>query len=534
MRASVVTRPTHLSGAFALEDYLLGARLLWRLRSHLRRCLSLPEARRILQTRLDDRDADFLHLVRRTIYDAPVSPYRLLLRHAGCEYGDLERLVHREGVEGAMRLLYREGIYLTVEEFKGRCPVVRGSSTFTLSPADLRNPEMRVDLLGQSSGSRNPRTTVPMDLAFIRDRAVNAFLTLDARTGADWRKAVWADIGGCLALTIRFSSFGRRSERAFSLVDPAEMHPSYRWSARALRWGSCLAGMPLPRLEHVPVENPLPIARWIERVLREGARPHIWTYVSPAVRLCQAASAAGMNLEGTQFTVTGEPVTAARLAAIRAAGADAAPDYGSAESGFIGYGCLAPEAPDDVHVFDDLHAVIRLEVPDDEAGLPAGALLVSSLRTTAPLILLNVSMGDRAQLGRRSCGCPLERLGWRVHLHTIRSFEKLTAGGMTVLDGDVIRVLEEVLPGRFGGVPTDYQLVESHGGSPRLRLILHPSLGPLDADAVARTFLAAIGSSSASNRMMATHWQEAGLLSVERRPPHVTPSGKILHVHREG
>jgi len=485
---------------------------------------------------LDHRDADFLRLVRRTVYDGPVSPYRWLLRRAGCEYGDLERLVHQEGIEGALRHLYREGVYLTVEEFKGRRPVVRGSSTIALSPGDLRNPDMRVDLLGQSSGSRNPRTTVPMDLAFIRDRAVNAYLTLDARNGADWRKAVWADIGGCLALTIRFSSFGQRSERAFSLIDPRGpgLHPSYRWSAWALRWGSALAGMPLPRLEHVPVDDPLPIARWIERVLRAGARPHIWTYVSPAVRLCQAGSRAGTNLEGAQFTVTGEPVTAARLAAIRAVGAEAVPDYGSAESGFIGYGCLAPETPDDVHVFDDLHAVIRLETPDADVGLPGGALLVSSLRITAPLILLNVSMGDRAQWSQRSCGCPLERLGWRVHLHTIRSFEKLTAGGMTVLDGDVIRVLEEVLPGRFGGAPTDYQLVESHGGLPRLRIILHPSLGPLDADAVVQTFLAATSASSASNRMMAAHWQEAGLLSVERRPPHATPSGKILHVHREG
>lgn len=53
-----------------------------------------------------------------------------------------------------------------------------------------------------------------------------------------------------------------------------------------------------------------------------------------------------------------------------------------------------------------------------------------------------------------------ERLGWTLHLHGIRSVEKLTAAGMTFLDSDVIRVLEEVLPGRFGGGPTHYQLVE--------------------------------------------------------------------------
>lgn len=31
---------------------------------------------------------------------------------------------------------------------------------------------------------------------------------------------------------------------------------------------------------------------------------------------------------------------------------------------------------------------------------------------------------------------------------------------MTFLDTEVIRVLEEVLPARFGGSPTDCQLVE--------------------------------------------------------------------------
>jgi hypothetical protein len=51
-------------------------------------------------------------------------------------------------------------------------------------------------------------------------------------------------------------------------------------------------------------------------------------------------------------------------------------------------------------------------------------------------------------------------LGWTTHLRDIRSQEKLTAGGMTFLDTDLIRVLEEVLPARFGGAPTDYQLVE--------------------------------------------------------------------------
>jgi hypothetical protein len=120
-----------------------------------------------------------------------------------------------------------------------------------------------------------------------------------------------------------------------------------------------------------------------------------------------------------------------------------------------------------VHVLGDLQAVVHAREPVSE--LPRDALFVTSLRPTAPLALINVSMGDRAALEERSCGCPLAELGWRTHLHGIRSFEKLTGGGVTFLDSDVIRVLEDVLPGRFGGDPptTSWWRARGQDGCPR-------------------------------------------------------------------
>ncbi len=147
--------------------------------------------------------------------------------------------------------------------------------------------------------------------------------------------------------------------------------------------------------------------------------------------------------------------------------------------------------------------------------------------------MLNVSVGDQAIATERACGCSLESLGWSTHLRAIRSFEKLTAGGMTFLDVDIVRVLEEVLPSRFGGCPTDYQLVEQERGDghPRLRLFVHPRIGPVDADAVARTFLAEIGRGSGAEHVMALAWRQANVLTVEREPPRTTEVGKILHLH---
>jgi hypothetical protein len=269
-------------------------------------------------------------------------------------------------------------------------------------------------------------------------------------------------------------------------------------------------------------------------VLHSGLTPYLHTFASPAVRLCQAAFEARIELSGAHFTLGGEPVTEARMAVVRRVGAHGLPRYGSADTGgSIGDGCLTPEVVDDVHLFHDLQAVIQPGPEGESFGLPATALLISSLRPTAPFILLNVSMGEQAVMTQRACGCPLEGLGWATHLHTIRSYEKLTSGGMTFLDTDVIGVLEEVLPARFGGAPTDYQLVEDEAddGSPRLRLLVHPAVGPLDTEAVSKTFLSAIGAGAGVERVMSLLWRDAGLLRVERLAPRTTASGKVLHLH---
>jgi hypothetical protein len=294
-----------------------------------------------------------------------------------------------------------------------------------------------------------------------------------------------------------------------------------------------LAGVPLPHPVHVPLADPRPIVRWLDEVLQAGRIPHLSTYASAAVRLCEAACAADVSLQGAQFTLSGEPITEARLAAIHHAGVTAVPQYGASEAGgTIGHGCLAPTEADDIHLFDDLRAVIQAEGVGADSGLPPSTLLFSSLRSTAPYVLLNVSFGDRAALGRRDCRCPLERLGWTTHIHAIRSDEKLTAGGIRLYDTDLVAVLERALPARFGGGPTDYQLVEDEAedGRPRLRLVVSPTVGALDATALTDAFLAAISAGSGAERVAGLLWRDSGFLQVERRRPEATPGGKILHL----
>ena len=524
------------AGRGMLGEAVVGARFALRLPPFLRRPVGQAEARTVLRSRLERREVALLGLAR-ILYGSPEGPYAVLLRRAGCEYGDLERLVARDGAEGALAQLFRAGVYLTIDEFKGRRPVVRGSTTVRVEPGLLRNPRSALHVAARTSGSRGGGTPVLVDLAFLRECAVDTLLALDARGAAECAKAIWLVPGGAaLARLLEFAGFRPVPARWFSQIHPAAagLHPRYRWSSRLTRWSSLVTGVPLPLPEHVSLDEPLPVAGWMLDVLRRGQRPHLLTFPSSAARLCHAATSAGLDLRGAHFTLTGEPITATRLAAIRRAGADAEARYGIIEAGPIGYGCFVPEAPDDMHLLHDLVAVVQPGVDGAGAGLPPDALLFTSLRATAPFALLNVSMGDRATMtGRRRCQCPLEQLGWTTHLREIGSLEKLTAGGMSFLDTDVIPVLEEVLPARFGGGPTDYQLVEDEGeaGEPRLRLLVSDRVGDVDPHAVAETFLAAMSFGSGVERVMGLMWRQARLLRVERRSPVTAASGKVLHLH---
>jgi hypothetical protein len=516
-------------------DLRAGVRMAAGLPLFLHRPPSTAQARLALRRRFENRRVDFLRLARTAIYGNFPSPYRSLLRRAGCEYGDLARLVAEQDVEGALRVLLREGVYLTLAEFKGRRPVVRGTASFPAGPARLRNPLAQPSWSARSSGSSGRATAVSFGLDFVRDRAVNLRLFLDSRGGIGWRHAIWGVPGSTdLIMLLELAGVGLRRLGWFSQVNPRAtgLHPGYAWSARILRWSSSLAGLPLPVPVDAPLDNPLSVGRWARGVLEAGETPHLTTWVTPAIRMCLAARAAGLDLSGTQLTLGGEPLTRARRETLRAAGLTVVPRFLAIESGYIGYGCLQPAAPDDNHLIHDFNAVIQAGSDAAPAGLPKRAILLTSLRPSVPVIMLNVSLGDEAEINRRECGCPLGRLGYQSHLSHIRSFDRLKSGGMTLSDRDVVPVLEELLPGRFGGTPLDYQLLEGEkpDGTPEVVIRIDPSVGPLDPESVVAAFLAAIGRGGGARRIVSLQWRSAQTVRVERRPPERTRTGKVKHL----
>ena len=535
------SRRTSADNPFNAGNAFMAARFFLSLPLHLWRPVSPGEAAATLKSRLAGREALFLKKLRTEVFEgASASPYRALFRWAGCEYGDLHRLVGDHGVEGALAALMHQGVYLTVDEFKGRKPIERGSFSLPVATHELQNPRTAPHIPVASGGSRSQGTPVVIDLRFVRGCASECALYLDAWGGLNWAKAVWEVPGaGARFRLAKYGALATRPSAWFSQVDPdaADLHPVFRWNTRAMRWSSRIAGRPLPLPVHAPLTDPRPVLDWITGTLKAGGTPHLFTFPSSAVALCRAARAAGRDIAGARFTLGGEPITEARLQAIRGEGAQALPRYGSIECGAIGYGCMAARHADEVHLLHDQHALVLAGgQAASVAGLRPDSILITALHPFSPFTLINVSMGDSATVlgeGQEACGCPLENRGWRTRLHSIRSYEKLTGGGMTFLTDDVIRVLDEVLPSRFGGAPTDYQVCEEEtpDGRANVVLVVHPGLGPLEDERLIEAFLGALGEGSVANRMMGRMWKESQVVRVERRTPSATRAGKVLHFH---
>jgi hypothetical protein len=246
------------------------------------------------------------------------------------------------------------------------------------------------------------------------------------------------------------------------------------------------------------------------------------------MRVCAAASATGIRLDGALFVVIGEPLSESRAAAIRASGAAVTCTYSMTESGTLGCGCGDPMAPDDVHLLLDRAAVVLH--PLERGGRSVDGLMVTTLSPHARKVMLNVETGDTGRLTERACSCPYGRLGYTRHLDSITSYEKFTGEGMTYDASALAGVVESVLPDRFGGTPTDYQAIEEAGDNNlvHLTVLVSPRLGAVSEADVIATLRAEMQRGAAGHRLADLVWNQAGFLRVRRADPVPTARGKLL------
>jgi hypothetical protein len=199
----------------------------------------------------------------------------------------------------------------------------------------------------------------------------------------------------------------------------------------------------------------------------------------------------------------------------------------------MGMGCGNPIDTNDLHLLTDAFALIQhpRRVPGWEVEVDA--FNVTSLLLTTPMIMLNVEIDDYGILERRACGCAFERYGFEHHVRDVRSFRKLTGEGVTLVGSEMIRILEEVLPARFGGSTLDYQLVEEEDehGFTRLCLVVSPRVLIEDEQQVIETVFEAMSRSSVGADSARDIWSQAGTLRIKRAEPIWTSRGKLMPLH---
>jgi hypothetical protein len=235
------------------------------------------------------------------------------------------------------------------------------------------------------------------------------------------------------------------------------------------------------------------------------------------------------------FLAGGAPATEARKATIERAGARMAPVYISSDMGPIGHGCAAPTETNDQHLLEDCVALIQHPREILDSGIEVDAFYFTSLRPAAATILINVESDDYGVVEKRSCGCPFDELGYHRHVHSVRSFGKLTGEGVTLVGSEMTRILEEVLPRRFGGTPLDYQLVEEEDehGLGRLVLRVSPKLDCPPDDTVVAAMLEALGESSEAAGLARNFWEQADTFRVRREEPQWTSRGKLKALEKQ-
>jgi hypothetical protein len=521
----------------ALDELAGFARFGWGLREYLRRPLSAAECRRVVEQQLRSRDESFLGVLEKGVFAQPSSPYRALFEAAGIELGDVAQLVQGHGVEGALERLHDAGVYVALDEFKGRRPIERLGLSLPVRPEDFFNPLRGQAFVLHDVGSRGVRRGGPLDLVHTARSAVHHSLLLESFDLFHRPYALWLPVPpgrAGLIDVLRIAKLGKPIDRWFSQTPPGLTRGALKPSlitrttvAASRRWDRGI-----PRPEHVPLTDASPVARWLAAKRTAGEPAHLNTYPTSAVRVCQAAEAAGLDISGTVFRVGGEPYTSAKDEAVRRAGCRALSYYGAVETSAIGMSCAEPDQLDDVHLLTDKLGIIQREREVAEGAARVAVLVFTTLLPTAPRLLLNVESDDYGVHSERECGCLFGRLGLTRHLHGIRSYDKLTSSGMTFVGSDVAALLDEALPARFGGAPTDYQLIEEEdAGIPKVSIVVSPRVGELDEQELVATVLDALASGPAYKRMMASVWQSGDTLKVVRREPHATAHAKILPLH---
>jgi len=503
----------------------------------LARTPAIADPRANLRQNLENRATNFLNLAAQAIYANPRNPYHKMLHLAQCEYPDLERAVTRDGLEPALEGLLRAGVYLTNDELKGKTPIIRCGQQIPSEDSSYENPLVRTRIEARSGGSRSagsrtghsPPSQVHWEhywsltarnLGIERDAYIALLPILPSITG--------------LMVSLRGPLIGWNVKKWYALGGNLWDSWHCRAATRAMVATAKMAGASCSFPTYLPNNDFTPVAQYIAQKKATGLRCCVGGFVSPAVRVAAAAMEQGLDISGTIFWLGGEALTPAKRKTIEAAGGEVYPFYAIAELGPVGHSCPRIKTGNCVHLFDDLVGVITRTRLAPLSEVEVNSLLFTTLTPFASRALINAEMDDSGIIEKVSCDCEFGRLGYQRQIRNISSYGKLTGQGMTLAGTDVLQVLEDALPRRFGGSAGDYQLVENEGIAQTVMILrISPRVGPVNPDQVREYFLNEL-KRCYGGTLTARTWKHAEAVTITIAEPLATPAGKVLPLHLIG
>ena len=506
---------------------------------------ALETARKLLQDRILSREKNFLNILEKGIFGYARSPYKRLLEPKKISFNDVRRWVQQNGIEHALEQLVQEGVYFTVDEFKGKAEVNRNGAKFTCRETMFDNPFLSFVYEVRSGATRSAGTRIRIDFDYLVQRSLYDAFLLSVHNALTSPIANWFPLfpgAPGINSSLRFTRIGNPPRKWFSQVDKAQVKVNWEktWGTNLIFLMARLQGVPLARPEYANLNNAFKVAKWASSMLDYYPNCVIYTFATSAVRVCMAAQENNLNLKGVRFLVTGETLTHQKRKEIEQAGAIAVPVYGISEAGVIAAGCNMSHEKhesDHCHIYKDTTAIITHKYTVPHFDQVVNSFLFTTLLYESPKLLLNVGMGDYGNVYHKESDCEFGKMGFDTHVADIRSYEKLTGEGVTFVDTDFIRIIEKELPGKFGGCSTDYQLIEEEDkkGLNRLRLLVSPRLGEIREEKIVEVFIDLLRKAESSPESWAQSgsvmWNQARTVRVRRENPIPTKSGKILPFH---
>ena len=365
----------------------------------------------------------FLRMLDELVWPYPASPTRRLLDHAGVEAGDAAGLVDELGLDGALERPARRRRLRRLRGVPGPAGGPAGQRHVHVRAGRLLQPGRAGRLHGRppaAPAARARRWSCRSRGSAARASSGRSSTTWPASAGAP--TAVWLPVFPSAAgfgAVMKISAGGNRPERWFSQI-PGRLEgvAGHKQAAnRLLPALSVLTRTGLPSPEHVPGDEPEPVvALDARRAATAPGGPTITGYASSITAAARWAVEHGIDLTGVVAYPASEPVTAGKLAAMRAVGHAALPDVRLRARGH------RRPWPATAATTRSTTSGTRSSRSSPAAGRAATAprSTPSASRASppiAPRVLVNVENDDYGEVRRDvDCDCALGRLGLRTRV----------------------------------------------------------------------------------------------------------------------